>query len=53
MIDGKITYAPEPYYKIAAAFYDCSNRLDVPTVWGGTWKVRDLMHIELDRKAYP
>ena len=53
MIDGKITYDPAPYHQVAAAFYDCSTRLNVPIVWGGMWKVRDLMHIELDRKAYP
>lgn len=50
---GKITYKPEPYYQIAAAFYYCSSQLKVPIIWGGEWRVQDLMHIELDRKVYP
>lgn len=51
--DGKVTYDPAPYYAVAAAFYHCADRLDVPIVWGGEWKAKDLMHIELDRKVYP
>lgn len=50
---GKVTYKPEPYYQIAAAYYYCSETLKIPIVWGGEWKVRDLMHFELDRKVYP
>lgn len=52
-VDKRITYLPEPYYKIAAAFKYCSQQLNVPIVWGGDWRVKDLMHVELDRKFYP
>ena len=52
-IDGKVTYDPAPYYTIAEAFNKCSLKHDIPIVWGGIWKVKDLMHIELDRKRYP
>lgn len=48
-VDGKITYAPEHYYKIAAVFKACSADIGVPIVWGGDWKAKDLMHIELAR----
>lgn len=46
-VDGKITYNPAPYYKIAEAFYYCSDALDTPITWGGEWRVQDLMHYEL------
>lgn len=52
-VNGKITYSAEPYYKIADAFYYCSEQLNTPIVWGGEWRAKDLMHFELDRKAYP
>jgi peptidoglycan L-alanyl-D-glutamate endopeptidase CwlK len=52
-IHGKVTYAPEPYYKIADAFSKCSLKHDIPIIWGGSWRVADLMHIELDKKRYP
>ena len=44
---GKVTYNPALYYKIAEAFYWCSNGLKTPIVWGGEWRVQDLMHYEL------
>jgi len=52
-IDGKVTYDPAPYYTIAEAFNKCSLKHRILIIWGGVWKVRGLMHIELDRKAYP
>lgn len=52
-VDKRITYAPEPYYQIAQAFYFCSDKHGVPIVWGGEWKAKDLMHFELDRRHYP
>lgn len=47
IVSGKVTYAPEPYYNIAYAFYMCSDMQKVPIIWGGEWKAKDLMHIEL------
>ena len=52
-VNGVITYKPEQYYPIAAAFYYCSEQLDIPITWGGEWRVKDLMHFELHRGAYP
>ncbi len=52
-VDRKITYDAKYYAPIANAFKVCSLELKVPIVWGGEWKVKDLMHIELDRRVYP
>lgn len=52
-IKGKITYQSDPYYAIAGAFYQCSDSLKIPIISGGEWRVKDLMHIELDRRFYP
>lgn len=46
-MNGKITYDPLPYYDIAKAFKFCSVQLDTPIIWGGDWRVKDLMHFEL------
>ena len=51
-VGGKITYNSPPYYKISKAFYSCSESLDIPITWGGEWRVRDLMHIELHKSRY-
>jgi len=50
---GRISFDPQLYPPIAEAFRKCSDELGIPIVWGGTWKKRDLMHIELDRRFYP
>lgn len=52
-VDKKVTYEPEYYGPIAEAFASCSYELKIPIVWGGEWKYKDMMHIELDRKVYP
>jgi peptidoglycan L-alanyl-D-glutamate endopeptidase CwlK len=44
---GKVTYNPALYYKIAEAFWYCSEGLKTPIIWGGEWRVQDLMHYEL------
>jgi peptidoglycan LD-endopeptidase CwlK len=51
--NGKVTYDHVPYHLIASVFSDCSHRLNIPIIWGGNWKVKDLMHFELDRRMYP
>lgn len=48
--NGKVTYAAEPYYKISHAFYYCADQLSTPIIWGGEWRVQDLMHYELKDK---
>lgn len=52
-VNKRITYEPQYYPPIAEAFNKCSRQLGIPIVWGGEWRVKDLMHIELDRKRYP
>ena len=52
-VDGKVTYDPQPYHKISEAFYLCSKHMNIPLTWGGEWRVKDLMHFELNRTAYP
>lgn len=46
-VNGRVTYEAAPYYKIADAYYACSNALGTPITWGGEWKAKDLMHFEL------
>jgi peptidoglycan L-alanyl-D-glutamate endopeptidase CwlK len=50
---GVIRWDHQPYIQIAQAFNYCSLTMGVPIIWGGEWRVKDLMHIELDRKTYP
>ena len=50
---GKITFLHEYYPPIVYAFKECSKELNIPIVSGADWKVKDMMHIELDRKTYP
>lgn len=52
-VDGKVSYDPIYYHQVNDAFAYCSDKLRIPYVWGGSWKVRDLMHFELDRRFYP
>jgi len=51
--NGIVTYEPAYYYLIDEAFKRCSMQNDIPLIWGGTWKVKDFMHWELDKKRYP
>lgn len=46
-VDGKVTYEHRYYHSIANAFYVCAIKLDTPIIWGGEWRVKDLMHFEL------
>lgn len=46
----KGTWAHEPYYEIAKAFYKCGEELGVPITWGGEWTVGDFVHFEKRKK---
>lgn len=35
------------YTAVADHIKDCANRLNIPIVWGGDWKKRDMVHFEL------
>lgn len=52
-VGGTVSYSPVYYMQINDAFSYCSQKTKTPYIWGGSWKVKDLMHFELDRKAYP
>lgn len=41
------------YEQIARAFKKCAVEHNTPIIWGGDWKVRDGLHIELDKRYYP
>lgn len=49
LVDGKGTWDAKPYEGIARAFYACGDALGVPIVWGGEWRVKDLVHFEVKR----
>jgi len=52
--DYKVTWDPEPYREIAAAFKRAADRLGVEIVWGGDWEeFVDMPHFALSREQYP
>jgi len=54
IVAGKISWEPRIYDKIANAMLQAAAELNVPIVWGGSWKsFKDLVHFELNRKQYP
>lgn len=53
-VAGEIRWDWPLYDRIAAAMYAAAKELDVPIVWGGTWKnFRDGPHFELNQVKYP
>lgn len=53
-VDGSICWDASLYDKINNAMQKASSDLEIPIVWGGSWKtLKDLDHWELDRNAYP
>lgn len=52
-VGGKVTYDIEYYWPIADAFTKCSLDHKIPIIRGIDWKVKDAMHIELDKRFYP
>lgn len=54
IIGGKAYWKMPAYQKIADAFLQAAKELQIPIVWGGSWKsFKDGPHFELDRKTYP
>ena len=54
IVDGKVTWEPEPYDKIADAMLKAGAELNVPITWGGLWKTLvDKPHFELHKGKYP
>lgn len=52
-VNGQVSFYPVYFGPIASAFKRAAAELNIPIVWGGSWKQQDLGHFELDRKAYP
>lgn len=52
-IDGEISWDIAHCEIVAKAFKQASKELDIPIVWGGDWRARDGVHIQLDWGAYP
>lgn len=52
-VDDQVDWSWPLYDKIAKAMKDAAKELKIPIVWGGSWKVKDGPHFELDRKVYP
>ncbi|PPE71480.1 M15 family metallopeptidase [Caldimonas thermodepolymerans] len=54
VVDGEVRWDWPLYHKLAAAMQKAANELEVPIVWGGSWKsFPDGPHFELDRRTYP
>ena len=53
LIGGSVRWDWPLYDKIAKAFKQAAQELNVPIVWGGDWKTfKDGPHFELDRNVY-
>ena len=53
LIGGSVRWDWPLYDKIAKAFKQAAQELNVPIVWGGDWKsFKDGPHFELDRNVY-
>lgn len=53
-IDGEVRWDWPLYAKLNDAMQKAAKELDVPIVWGGSWRTfKDGPHFELDRRAYP
>lgn len=52
-VGGQVRWDWPLYAQIADAMLSAARELNVPIVWGGSWKsFRDGPHFELDRKRY-
>lgn len=52
-VDDQVDWSWPLYDKIAKAMKTAADELKIKIVWGGSWKVKDGPHFELDRKVYP
>lgn len=54
LVGGKVRWDWPLYEKLAVVILAAAKELQVPIVWGGSWKtLKDGPHFELDRKFYP
>ena len=52
-VDDQVDWSWPLYDRIAKAMREAADELKVKIVWGGSWKVKDGPHFELDRTEYP
>lgn len=53
-IDGQVRWDWPLYAKLNDAMQAAADELDVPIIWGGSWRsFKDGPHWELDRRSYP
>lgn len=53
-VNGEIRWDWPLYHKLAPAMKQAAKELNVPIIWGGSWRTfKDGPHWELDRKKYP
>jgi peptidoglycan L-alanyl-D-glutamate endopeptidase CwlK len=54
MVDGRITWSTQPYFKIAEAMKKAADELDIAIEWGGDWETfKDYPHFQLSRGTHP
>lgn len=53
IVDGKVSWDFKHAQAIAWAFKEASRELGIPITWGGEWRSRDGVHIQLAWGAYP
>lgn len=51
-VNGKGRWEAKLYQQIGEHVLRVAEQLDIPIVWGGSWKVRDWGHFELDKNKY-
>lgn len=53
LVNGKVIWDLKEYQELAIHIMAVAKELEVPMVWGGSWKTLvDAVHYELDRKVY-
>lgn len=52
-LKGTLTWNPEQYDKAANVLLEYAAKKKIPITWGGTFKQRDICHVELNAKFYP
>lgn len=54
MVDGRITWSTQPYFKVAEAMKKAGEGLGVVIEWGGDWETfKDYPHFQLSRSTHP
>ena len=53
LVNGRVIWDIKEYQELSLHILAVANKLEVPVVWGGSWKTFvDAVHYELDRRVY-